>query len=128
MKRVFIYYCLIALLLSSAQIASSREDPEKLFVKVRLSKLRAEPMHWARGLATLRYGDELEGLEGENDGWLKVARAGTTGYVHGSALTEREVVLESSSAEVEVEPDKSDVIWLVRASTKKSKSSTRSKT
>src|SRR5690606_39002738 len=56
--------------------------------------LRTKPAPWAKTLGTLPYRSSLVRL-GEVGGWVKARdRRGREGYVHLSALTEREVTLK----------------------------------
>lgn len=85
-------------------------ESNQVYVKVRSTKLRSAPKHWATGVSALKYGDTLTKLE-ESDGWVKVkSGGGASGYLHQSALSDRKVVLKSSSKFQEAGGDSSDVI------------------
>lgn len=65
---------------------------EGLHVKVRSAAIRSEPKAWASALSFVSYGDSVQVKESK-DGWLKVRSGAVTGYLHGSALTAKKVVL-----------------------------------
>jgi hypothetical protein len=73
---------------------------ETLFVQVSATKLRSAPQAWASGIEDLSYGAALDVVE-ENSGWYKV-RAGDAheGYIHGSAVSKRKIVLRSEQKSV----------------------------
>jgi hypothetical protein len=80
-------------------IQSSVATDDALYVKVRSTKLRAQPQQWAKPLADLRYGDVLK--PGKlDDGWHSVTAKNAKGFVHDSALTERRVVLQANASTV----------------------------
>ena len=73
-----------------------------LYVQVQSSKLRQAPQQWAPAVSDVSYGDRLTVLERQAY-WLKVRTAEENqdsiaeGFLHSSAVTERKVVLSSSS-------------------------------
>ena len=81
---------------------------DALYVKVRSTKLRAQPQQWSKPLADLRYGDVLR-PDKLDDGWHSVTVKNLKGFVHDSALTERRVVLQANASTVGAGSDR-DVI------------------
>jgi hypothetical protein len=68
------------------------------WVQVTRSSLRSEPKHYAQVVGTLSYGDKLEAGEAQ-EGWFKVTTSGgKVGFVHESALIDREVVISGRKA------------------------------
>jgi beta-barrel assembly-enhancing protease len=99
------WFCLVAALLFLCGAASA----ETLCVKVREAKLRAQPEFWAAASAGLKYGDRLTEL-GEHGEWYKVKTSGgLEGYIHSSAVTDREVVLSGRRAGA-ADVDQGDVV------------------
>lgn len=72
---------------------------DDLFVKVRSTKLRSAPQHWAPAAQSLSLGDKLTPTGESSAGWVKArTKNGAVGYVHESTLTERRVNMRSASA------------------------------
>ncbi len=71
-------------------------------VQVRSGQLRGKPSYLGRLVTLLPYGDRvnLQAKEGE---WRKITsvRQGKTGWMHISALTEQEIVLNPTNRDVE---------------------------
>lgn len=71
-----------------------------LSVAVKESPLRATATPFGRVLANLRYGTQVEVLERQG-GWVRVKAAGLgSGWVHGSALSEKRLALQSGKGAV----------------------------
>jgi len=90
----------LALLAISTTVFSSAvvsATPDSLYVKVRTTKLRAQPQQWAPAVADLRYGDSATPL-GKSGAWHNVQFGSRSGYLHDSALTSRKVVLQASDS------------------------------
>lgn len=69
-------------------------------VQVREGQLRSSPSFLGGITAQVSYGDRLEILE-EKSGWIRVRDdAGRTGWIHGSALTEKKVVLKAGGTDL----------------------------
>lgn len=82
---------------------------ETLSVTVRETQLRSSPAFLGRVLEELSYGDQVERLS-ERSGWMEVrADSGTEGWVHGSALTEKRIVLNASESEVDTGASRGEV-------------------
>ena len=70
-------------------------------VQVREGQVRQNPAFLSPVTATLAYGDRVSVL-GTSDAWTQVAApTGAQGWMHTSALTPKEVVLEATSEDVE---------------------------
>ncbi len=83
---------LAAALAGLAFLAAGAAD---LTVQVREAQLRAAPSFLGKLTGTCAYGDRVTVLEERGD-WKKVkASAGPSGWLHGSALTARRVVLQA---------------------------------
>ena len=59
-------------------------------VMVKESRLRATPVSYGKPVGTVLYGQKLEVQETRDD-WYRVTVAGTTGWLHRSAVTSRKV-------------------------------------
>lgn len=82
-----------ALLLAGAATAAS------LSVAVRDGALRETPSPFGRVLTTLSYGERVETLSRQG-AWTRVrSAAGKSGWMHGSALTERKLVLQAGKGQ-----------------------------
>jgi len=91
---------LLAALLFLAAAASLCAKP--MSVTVKETQARATPSFLGKVAATLVYGDRVEVLE-ERGGWVRVTLPGGkgSGWVHGSALTEKRIVLKAGASNVE---------------------------
>ena len=87
----------LALLLLAA-FAPPAAGRGAMSVQVRQGQVRATPSFLGKIVATLSYGDRVETIEAKG-GWVKVVVPGkqATGWVHGSALTAKRIVLKAGS-------------------------------
>jgi hypothetical protein len=71
-------------------------------VQVQDGKLRADPSFLGKIIGTVAYGDAVTVIR-QQDPWLFVStRTGKlTGWIHSSALTEKEIVLRAGDANVQ---------------------------
>ena len=96
MKRVvFLGFCFLLLL-----AGFSTAFGESMSVTVREAELRSAPQFLSRVVGTAEYGERLEVNERRDPWFLLAASDGTTGWVHSSAVTTKEVVLTASDSEV----------------------------
>jgi len=83
LTKKILFIALSALLLSAGLLMAATS----LKVRVKSTKLRRSPKFYASSMATLRFGESLEKLS-EQDGWIHAqTSAGTTGWIHSSAVT-----------------------------------------
>ena len=109
-NRWLIFPSLLSLALAFGTCVSpARAEDEAISVKVRDTRLRAQPKAWAPGTQTLTYGTRLTVL-GTQDGWFKVQTTnGKQGFVHPSAVTDKKIVFNSSKSP-EAQTDSADVV------------------
>jgi hypothetical protein len=81
---------------------------EEVWLQVKESLLRAEPRFYARGVAPVRYGDRLQAVS-KDGGWVKVQLKTMQGYLPGSSISPKRIVLSGARA-VSVEADTADVV------------------
>ena len=85
-----------------------------LYVQVKNSKLRSQPQMWAASVSDLVYGEKLIPLTGDSastEGWVKVKTSnGKSGFVHVSAITQKEIVLASRQGVSRNAVDSSDIV------------------
>lgn len=73
---------------------------EQLSVQVRDGQVRNNPSFLGAIVATLHYGDRVSSLQTTNS-WVEVALpGGKKGWMHLSALTEKEIVLNANAEQV----------------------------
>ncbi|MDD3815197.1 MAG: SH3 domain-containing protein [Desulfocapsaceae bacterium] len=73
---------------------------ELLTVQVRDCQIRTKPSFLGAVLATVHYGDRLSSVQ-TKDSWVKVSFSGAKqGWIHISALTDKEIVLHPSARQV----------------------------
>lgn len=88
---------------------SARADEGELSVTVKTAQVRSKPSPLAPTSFSVAYGDSLRKLEGLG-GWLRVKGSRGTGYIHESAVKERELALSSETATTTLAADRSDVV------------------
>jgi hypothetical protein len=69
-------------------------------VQVRSSQLRGTPSFLGQVLAELAYGDQVSTGEQRGD-WIRVQKGPREGWMHSTALTTRQILLNPGSADVE---------------------------
>jgi len=70
-------------------------------VRVKTGQLRSAPSFMGKVLQNLAYGTRVQGT-GESQGWYNVtAPDGTRGWMHSSALTEKQIALKAGADNVE---------------------------
>jgi len=85
------------------------EAPKAMYVKLKESKVRAEPSHLSSVVSTVRYGEAVQPLDAEpSKGWFKVKALKGSGYLHLSAVTPKKVVI--SGAKVNQNADRADLV------------------
>ncbi len=73
---------------------------EHMSVQVRLAQLRSTPSFLGQVVADLAYGARVLRVRSEGD-WLQVRSDSQYGWVHQSALTPKEIILNPSAQDVE---------------------------
>lgn len=72
----------------------------KQSVQVRESNLREKPSFLGKIIATVHYGDSLDVLK-EEDAWTQVSFGSNRGWLHRSALTSVEIVVNPNANDVD---------------------------
>ena len=99
----------MGLVMFSSPLVGAASDP-KLFIQVKVSRLRVAPQHWAQGLSAVPFGSEVTLLSKEGD-WYRVRTvAGEEGFLHSSAVTARTVVFKGRAADFDVRTEPTDVV------------------
>ena len=73
---------------------------ETMSVQVKSGDLRATPSFLGKILKSVPYGTQVE-VAGEQGDWIKVSGAGSTGWMHHSALTKKKIVMKAGAADVD---------------------------
>ncbi len=69
-------------------------------VRVKSGQLRSAPSFLGKIVQNLAYGTQVQGI-GENHGWFNVtAPGGVRGWMHSSALTEKQIALKAGADNV----------------------------
>ncbi|MFH1984919.1 MAG: SH3 domain-containing protein [Pseudomonadota bacterium] len=100
-RRVVTIIMLLAVFLIASAGGTS---PNRMTVQVREGMLRTAPSFLARPAGTLKYADPVDVLSNRN-GWFQVRSVtGTpvTGWIHGSALTSKSIVLVAGAKNAEL--------------------------
>lgn len=92
-KYLGIFVCLAALFL-----AAPATGMEFMSVQVREGQLRATPSFLGKVVANVPYGVRM-GVEGRQGDWVRVSGP-ATGWIHSSALTEKNIQMEAGAADV----------------------------
>lgn len=96
-KRVWLPYVVVSVVLfSGIAFAATMKS-----IQIKTSALRSSPSFMGKIIATVSYGDRVEEVESKN-GWANVKPTGTetSGWIHDSALTHKEILLESGNTNV----------------------------
>jgi hypothetical protein len=102
--RTFLFFAFLFLL---AQYSEAENG--KYYVKVRSTKLRSAPQHFAPPVSDLKLGDAVTGTEA-GDGWYKVSTASKkSGYLHAATLTTAKIITDASK-KYNPTADSSDVV------------------
>lgn len=81
--------------------AAFAAGPATRSVQVKSGQIRSTPSFLGPVVAPLNYGDQVQVLETQNQ-WLKITSpGGQTGWVHGSALTKKKIVMNAGSQDVQ---------------------------
>jgi len=74
---------------------------QKMSVQVQDGKLRADPSFLGKVLGSVAYGDSVTVIK-QQDPWVYVSAKGgqLSGWIHNSALSEKEIILRAGSADV----------------------------
>ena len=92
-KAGWITLFLIAFLTAGAWAAS-----KMVSIQVRQGQVRSNPSYLSKVVGSLAYGERVSNL-GEQKDWLKVKSSkGLTGWIHVSAVTEKQIVLTSGKS------------------------------
>jgi hypothetical protein len=91
-------------------------NAEIAYVQVATTSLRSAPQHWAGTIASLRYGDSVI-IEGSAEtatkgvpGWMKVKAGNRQGFIHRSAITDRQVVIEGRAGGAVQNANSGDIV------------------
>lgn len=107
-------FSIVAIVALNLCAATGQADPksDQVYIQVRSSKLRAQPLMWSSAVGDLNYGDQLTLVkEDAANGWLKVKSGkGVEGYLHKSAISTRRVVLAAKAGMKDGRADISEVV------------------
>jgi hypothetical protein len=81
---------------------------ETMSVAVRSAQLREGPSFLSRVLENLGYGSRIETGD-RQDGWIRARSGSREGWLHESALSEKEIVLNPGVAEVRRAANSSEI-------------------
>ena len=72
-------------------------------VQVKQGDVRATPAFLGKIVSSVRYGDRVDVLE-KKDGWMRIGPTAksSAGWIHSSALTEKQIVLQAGSGDAKV--------------------------
>ena len=76
---------------------------------VKSAQVRSKPSPLAPANFSVAFGDSLRKVEGMG-GWLRVKSSRGTGFIHESAVKERDLVLSTETASTTLAADRSDVV------------------
>lgn len=89
--------------LVAVAVSAFAAGPATMSVQVKNGQIRSTPSFLGQIVAPLDYGDKVQVLETRNE-WSKVTGpGGQTGWVHGSALTKKRIVMSAGSQDVQTE-------------------------
>lgn len=90
-------------LVIAAQLCFSAQSGSKsLLVQVKNGQLRDAPSFLGKLVAPLSYGEKVKLIDQKGD-WMRITSSrGTTGWVHGSALTSKQVKMTAGGQDAKV--------------------------
>lgn len=98
MKRWVV--CLCMMLMIAAQASALTPKPATMSVQVKNGQIRGTPSFLGAIVAPVAYGDRVN-VVSEQGEWMKVAtEQGKEGWIHGSALTKKRIVLQAGDKDV----------------------------
>ena len=95
-RAMKIAWPLIALGLALAVALSGTARAETMSVQVKMGQLRAAPSFIGEIVCAVAYGDRLEVLQIQGE-WIKVQAAGTSGWIHRSALSTKRISMTAGT-------------------------------
>ncbi|MDR0827753.1 MAG: SH3 domain-containing protein [Desulfovibrio sp.] len=95
MRKCLFFFLLLMVVMVCSTAAIWAVD-QMLTVQVREAQMRGTPSFTGRLSATLSYGQTVKLLE-EQGAWVRASRAGSIGWVHKSALSNRQLTLSSGA-------------------------------
>jgi hypothetical protein len=101
-KKIFFGVAVALAALPAAALA------EKAWVQVRETKVRTQPLFYAAGTSTLRYGDPVEQV-GSSGAWSEVRAAGSKGFLPSTVLSRNQIVLSSQDIR-KVKADSGEIV------------------
>jgi uncharacterized protein YgiM (DUF1202 family) len=103
-KRLWLAAALVALAAGLAWAA------QLMSVQVRTGQLRDKPGFLSKVIGELEYGDRVD-LKGEKGDWRQVKSMGDgrSGWMHFSALTEQEIILNPTGKDVQAAADSDEL-------------------
>jgi SH3-like domain-containing protein len=90
----------MAVVLLAALAIGNLAAEKMMSVSVKETPLRATPTFLGKMVTVLRYTDRVEVLE-ERSGWARVSLSGKQGWVHMSALSTKNIVLQAGDSNVQ---------------------------
>ena len=121
--RVKCLLIITVVLLLSAGLAFG-QSVKQMSVTVKETQVRATPSYMGKILAVLVYGERVDVLA-EQRGWARVRLPSGQGWVNLSALTAKQIVMQSGSQNVGTGASSGEVALAGKASTRRWKTSTR---
>ncbi len=97
MKKPFLLACAAWLM---AVFLAVPAFGETMSVQVKSGDLRSTPSFLGKILKKIPYATPVE-VAGDQGDWIKVSGAGTTGWMHQSALTKKKIVMKAGAADVD---------------------------
>lgn len=83
-------------LLCLTVVAALAAADKSMSVQVRKADVRDTPNVFGRIVTSLAYGDKVA-VEAQTGPWMKVTVAGAPGWIHGSALTTKTIVMQAGA-------------------------------
>ncbi|MEZ4753524.1 MAG: hypothetical protein R3A13_04335 [Bdellovibrionota bacterium] len=103
-KFLILIFCLV---FTSGQALAQSDS--NLYVEVKKTKLREKPLHWAKSNGDLIYGDKLKQISFSNPWYQVKTEAGTTGFLHTSAVTKK-IIKFKGAGQVDSTVSESDIV------------------
>lgn len=87
--------CIIGVMGLAATLTLAASAPV-MSVQVRKAEIRETPSYLGKIVTTMAYGDKVT-VQSESGAWMQVTSAGQSGWIHSSALTKKNIVMQTGA-------------------------------
>lgn len=105
MQKVMRFLCLSIFLVFGI---SRYAHASPVWIQVRDTMIRTKPAFYSPGIASLRYGDQVEKIS-QDQGWIKVRHSKDEGFIPASSISADKIILSARDV-TSIKADSADVV------------------